>query len=69
MRRIPVALTVAESAALYWLKHFATEPQLPPDLRPYRKFALHLAIKALSAAQLADLCQAHAAAVARIDGN
>lgn len=55
MRRIPVALTKEESAALHWLKHFARPEQLPRNVRRYRKKALHISIKALSAEDLKAL--------------
>ena len=58
MRRIPVALTREESSALHWLKHFARAEQLPRNLRKYRKKALHISIKALSADDLRALVAA-----------
>jgi hypothetical protein len=64
MRRIPVALTCEESAALHWLKHFATESQLPKEFWPFRKLALHLTIKSLSAENFTTLVNAHRAAAA-----
>lgn len=59
MRRIPVALTADESAALHWLKHFATEAQLPKQFWPFRKLALHLTIKSLSAENFTTLVNVH----------
>lgn len=55
MRRIPVALTKEESAALHWLKHFARVDQLPVRIRRFRKKALHISIKGLSAEDLKAL--------------
>lgn len=55
MRRIPVALTKEESAALHWLKHFARPEQLPRQLRKFRKKALHISIKGLSGDDLRAL--------------
>src|SRR5690606_676001 len=60
MRRIPVALTDQESAALHWLRHFAREEDLPRKLRPFRKLALHRIIKALSIRDIVILVNCHA---------
>lgn len=65
MRRIPVALTKDESAALNWLQHYAREDQLPPHFHPCRKLALHRILKVLSGPDLLLLIQAFQAAETR----
>ena len=59
MRRIPVALTPEESAALNWLQHFARPDHLPRKFHPLLKLALHLTIKALSTSDMATLVRCH----------
>lgn len=69
MRRIPVALTKAESQAVQWLKHFARPEQLTIALRPFAKQSMHVIIKALSGAELAELVRCWQAANTAPDRN
>jgi len=63
MRRIPIALTPTESAALEWLR-YAAASDLPKKLIPIKHLARHLQIKSMSSADFAALERAHAIAAA-----
>lgn len=62
MRRIPVAVTTEENAALHWLQHFARPDQLPTQFHHLRKSAAHIIIKSLSTSDFSALIACFAAA-------
>jgi len=60
MRRIPIALTSQESAALEWMR-YASPADLPKQLIPLKHLARHIQIKSMGTADFAALQRAHIA--------
>lgn len=68
MRRIPIALTATESAAIEWMR-YAAAADLPKKLVPIKHLARHIQIKSMSAADFTALERAHAASIAAAKQN
>ncbi len=60
MRRIPIALTPQESAALEWMR-YASPAAMPKKLIPLKHLARHIQIKSMGTADFAALQRAHIA--------